>query len=329
MSERRDQIASTLRERITGMLRSGALRDGSRLPSVRKLAAQLDANPRSVLLAYAALTEEGLVERRSRSGMYVASRAPLATDGCSPLAPDWVAEIVAQGIERLVPASSLMSALHACLGERHPRALAIAATIDQVDGIARELRTDYGFEAAGLCTTDPGAATALPVARRADVLVTIAQLEAPVRRLAASLGKPCVVVRVRPELFVEARATLEREPVYVVVCDPVFADTIAELFAGTHALRNLHVLIAGRDNVESIPAGSSVYLTQSARARLGPNAARGGRLMPPIRLFSSATVRLLCSFLIDHNLSSLKGTETKAARRNSRARAGTAIATGV
>ena len=320
MSERRDQIASTLRERITGMLRSGALRDGSRLPSVRKLAAQLDANPRSVLLAYAALTEEGLVERRARSGMYVAGRTALAPDSCSPLAPDWVAEVLAQAIERQVPAPSLTSALQVCIGDGHPRALAIAATMDQVDGIARELRTDYGFDAAGLCITDLSNAITLPVVRRAELLVTIAQLEAPVRKLAASLGKSCIVVRVRPELLAEARATLEREPVYVVVCDMRFPELIASLFAGNPALRNLHVLIAGRDNVESIPAGASVYLTQSARARLGPNAARGGRLMPPIRVFCSATVRLLCSFLIEQNLHAPTGAGAKLVRERARAR---------
>ena len=68
------QLADDLAQAI----RSGLLRPGERLPSVRATCRQRGVSPSTVFQAYAQLESLGLVEARSRSGFYVrATRRPL------------------------------------------------------------------------------------------------------------------------------------------------------------------------------------------------------------------------------------------------------------
>ena len=67
-----DQLAAVLAERI----QRGSLPPGSRLPTVRALADDLDLAPNTVAKAYRALEGEGLVEGRGRRGTFVAERLP-------------------------------------------------------------------------------------------------------------------------------------------------------------------------------------------------------------------------------------------------------------
>jgi GntR family transcriptional regulator len=50
---------------------TGALREGDRLPTIRKVAEELVMNPNTVVRAYRELEHEGLVEVRHGSGAYI------------------------------------------------------------------------------------------------------------------------------------------------------------------------------------------------------------------------------------------------------------------
>ena len=67
-----DQLAAALAERI----HRGWLAPGSRLPTVRALAEDLDLAPNTVAKAYRALEGEGLIEGRGRRGTFVADHLP-------------------------------------------------------------------------------------------------------------------------------------------------------------------------------------------------------------------------------------------------------------
>src|SRR5688500_17100160 len=70
-----EPAADTLYEqvcgRITGLIDAGTLRGGQRIPSVRKLSAQLKVSVSTVLQAYRLLEARGRIEARPQSGYYV------------------------------------------------------------------------------------------------------------------------------------------------------------------------------------------------------------------------------------------------------------------
>lgn len=62
--------------RIAGLIEQGAFNPGSRIPSVRALARQMEVSVSTVLEAYGYLEDQGLIEARPQSGYYVKARIP-------------------------------------------------------------------------------------------------------------------------------------------------------------------------------------------------------------------------------------------------------------
>jgi DNA-binding transcriptional MocR family regulator len=67
-----DQIV----ERIGKLIQHGQLAEGTRLPSIRKLAKQVGASPFTVVDAYDRLVARGLIESRAGRGFFVSRRKP-------------------------------------------------------------------------------------------------------------------------------------------------------------------------------------------------------------------------------------------------------------
>ena len=65
-----------LRGQLSVMIAVGRLEPGSRLPTVRDLAVQLDLAPGTVARAYRELESEGMVEGRGRRGTFVVDEPP-------------------------------------------------------------------------------------------------------------------------------------------------------------------------------------------------------------------------------------------------------------
>lgn len=61
-------------DKIAALIAQGTLRPGERVPSVRKLSAQLSVSISTVLQAYLLLEDRGLIEARPQSGFYVRFR---------------------------------------------------------------------------------------------------------------------------------------------------------------------------------------------------------------------------------------------------------------
>lgn len=62
-------------QQLAGQIQSGQLPPGSRLPSIRKLAASLAVSSATVVAAYDRLTARGLIASRAASGFFVAAKA--------------------------------------------------------------------------------------------------------------------------------------------------------------------------------------------------------------------------------------------------------------
>jgi GntR family transcriptional regulator len=85
-------IYRQLRDRVVAMMLEGALKEGEAIPSVRQVATEYRLNPLTVLKAYQALVDEGLVEKRRGLGMFVApgaSSALMKDERARFLATDW------------------------------------------------------------------------------------------------------------------------------------------------------------------------------------------------------------------------------------------------
>jgi DNA-binding transcriptional MocR family regulator len=65
---------------ISGMIASGTLRPGERVPSVRRLSSQRNVSISTVLKAYEVLETRGLIEARPNAGYYVRHRTPLVAE---------------------------------------------------------------------------------------------------------------------------------------------------------------------------------------------------------------------------------------------------------
>ena len=71
-------IYRQLRDRVIGLILDGTLKEGDAVPSVRQVAADFRINPLTVMKAYQALADEGLLEKRRGLGMFVSHGAHTA-----------------------------------------------------------------------------------------------------------------------------------------------------------------------------------------------------------------------------------------------------------
>lgn len=300
----RELIADTIRRRLLRAVQAGALRAGDRLPSARELAGEFEVDYRVVIAAYKEIAAEGLVELRPRGGVYLAAR-PAGTSGIPPLPTSWLAELLTQGLAREIPGAELHEWLRRCTETLRLRAVVVTTTADQVLGLCRELRDDFGLDAEGLAADELRADTALPLSvRRADLLVTTAAHRERVRTLGAELRKPVIVIDVRADLVIGEWVLLLRRPVYAIVASVEFEAMLRKFFAGVPGASNLHILVLGRDDLGTIPADAPTYVTQQARRDLGGTAIRG-RILPAARTISAESAREIFGFIVRSNIEAM------------------------
>jgi DNA-binding transcriptional regulator YhcF (GntR family) len=304
MPQRRDDIPNLLRQRVVAGLHLGLLRPGMRLPSVRTLAAEFEADLRVVLAGYRQLESDGLVELRPRSGVFVADTAVSASETL-PQTAEWVVEVLVQALRRGVPAVEFPERVRGCLETVRLRATCIECNDDQIAGLCRELEQDYGFTTSSVDLDTLRSAPVPSGLRDADLLVSTSHHAAEVQRLAERLDKPWIAVSLRPEFIAETSRLLRQGPLYFVATDSRFATKIAQMFASEAGIDNLHVLILGRDDVSIIPSDAPTYLMPAARARL-QNVSLLARVIPAPRVFSPDSARALLAFIVSANVAAIR-----------------------
>ena len=300
---RRSELADALRRRVVGALSSGSLRRGERLPSAREVAAEVDADPRLVLAAYRILAREGVVEIRRRSGIYVAS-TPEVQGGPAVVADGWLVDVLSEAVEHGIPATRVGDWLKRCTTTRRLRAAVVADTVDQLDAFCGELRDDYGVDAVPFAPDALDRPAGLPPEIvGADFVLACEDYAERLRAMLTPHRKRVVAVSVRRGVSPEWRRLLARAPIYVVVADPRSVADYEPPVVGELAAR-FRPLVLGRDDIRQIPPGAYVYVSRSARRRLGP-APVPGRLLPAERAFAATTVREVLGLVVEANLAAM------------------------
>ena len=292
-------IIEVLRDRVIRGQRAGTLDPGDRLPSARELVAEFNVDSRLILAAYRQLADEGLVEIRQRGGVYVLPSPAGAS--APPLPAKWFAETLAEGLARGISSSDLAECIRRLVETVRLRAIVISSTEDQVAGLARELREDFGLMAEGFpaeTLAQDGVHTA--ALKRADLLVATAAHEALAAELGQRFAKPYLVIDIRPDLAAGEWAMLLRRPVWAVVATAEFGAMLKQFFAAVPGIENLTVLVYGKDDLNSIPLGAPTYVTHRVRETLGVTS-MPGRILPPARTISARSATEIFDFIVRAN----------------------------
>lgn len=297
----KETLVEVLRARILRGLHARTLSPGDRLPSAREVGTEFAADHRLVLAAYRELAAEKLVEIRQRAGIFVARRfvARANTPGL-----EWLIDTIHQGLARDVPIFRLHEWFQRVVLTRRLRAILVEGTRDQIEGICHELRADYGFDSRGIDATelaDPTDATIVAL-RQADLIVTTPPFAALVRQVAERVHVPVIVAETGVNLMGGDWHQLLREPLYLLLGDERSAPALTRRFEELGcAMENLHVMVVGRNDVATIPAAATVYVTRGAARALGDTFVPG-RHLPPARGFAPATARALIEHVVRTNV---------------------------
>jgi GntR family transcriptional regulator len=304
----REAVAESLRDRIVTALHVGRYVGGERLPATRSLAAEFGVNERVILAALRLLVDDGFIVLKPRSGAYVVPPHP-AGGGALPDLGVWLVNMLLQARARGLAPTRVSEYVRRCLETRRVRAACIECNRDHAHLLCSELADDHGYvaESAELEELDDDTP---PIAlRRADLLVTTTFHAARVQAAAKRLKKPWITVALRPDVLADVSRCLAEGPVYYVATDPRVDAKLRRMLKPIAPVKHLRVMIAGRDDLSSIPSDAPTFVMTSARQfvkeRYGENAGPGKPMFHPPRSFSDAAARELLAFLVSANMAAL------------------------
>jgi PAS domain S-box-containing protein len=286
-----------MREQLATAFHLGHVAPGDRLPSIRQAARRLATAPHEIVRAYRALAADGYLEKRSRSGVYMAPQGK-RRDAPAGDTTEWLLQVLTGAFEHQVGIPTLPEFIRRRTSATPLRAACIAGDHDTRVGLCTEISRQFGV---GADPIPPGAlADELPRAvRDADLLVCTAFHAPDARRVAEALGIPLVVVTLNPE-HVEAVERRAREREVTVVCvDPRFGETLRGMRGGRCRDRIRVVLADDREALAARDPEEPVFVTRAAHERLR---GAGFRLLVPFSPFlSPASARALCEVLVELN----------------------------
>lgn len=100
-----------LRQQFAGIIATGQLPAGARLPTVRKLAGDLGLAPNTVARTYRELESDGLIETRGRLGSFVALSDEASQRGAHAAAAHFLERLRELGIDPVEAPSYLRLAM--------------------------------------------------------------------------------------------------------------------------------------------------------------------------------------------------------------------------
>jgi DNA-binding transcriptional regulator YhcF (GntR family) len=311
MGRRREVVRENLQQRVTSGLHLGHLFPGDRLGSARQTAHEMDTDYRMVVAALRGLERDGLLEIRPRGGLYVGRRALSPRSGRLPGSDDRLVDLILDELAIGLPVAAVTERLRHCLDTIGLRAACIECNDDQLDFLCQELQVGYGLESVTVEIDRLRGEPPLAV-RQADLLVSTTFHAGDVRRYAARLSKPCVIVTLDPRRQADVTRLLAERPVCFIGTDRRWAAKARAIWARVPGAERLQTLTLGHDPMGSIPEEAALMVMPQARRLLAGNSLLE-RALPP-RGFSRDTARQILSFLVQANLAGSRSSSSHRGR---------------
>ena len=306
-------LSDKLRDRILSALHLGLLQPGDRLPSIRTLWREMGVDHRVVAQAYRILEDEGLVEVRGRSGVYLAPQDQLGGEVLAETAR-WMAGVLVEGWKRRMTLAEIPELIRRCTSTIRLRCAVVESNVDQMTAYSAELQEQFGLEAVPVYISPVplprpdrsvefhGVEEAI---RQTDLVVTTSYHSRLVRKAAENVGVAAVTLTVNSEVVETVQRQIRSGGITLVCVDPEFGNRLRAMYAdaseGPEQIRV--VLVDDPEAVGRLAPDEPVILTRAAHNQIG-DAASGlpPMLLPHSPTFSAHTARELLQLIIRLNL---------------------------
>lgn len=288
-------LVETIRQSIVGSLHLGALHTGDRLPSIRQTARAFSVTPYMVLQAYAELELEGLVERRERSGVFVADfEVGVATS--LPETGAWLTEVLTQACQHQVKIPLLPDLIRRWTNAGRIRCACVESCFDSRFSLAVELSQQFGIQ-----PTLVSAEIGMTDLRDIDLVITTAYHAAEIGPKVTEARRPMLIATVSPLILSSALNHLRERDLTVICVDPVYGERLRALQGGAYRDRVRVITTEDTAGLASLDRSEAVLLTPAARQRL---AQPDFRLVAPVYpAYSLDFARKVAESLVRINLS--------------------------
>jgi len=271
-------LVDQLRNRVVGELHIGHLRSGDRLPGVRELGKELDADHRAVAAAYRVLEGEGMVEVRGRTGVFVAKQERVGGQMPNETA-EWLATVLTEARRRRVGLPDFPGFVRSSVARVPLRALCVESNEDSSTAICLELKEEFGVESVAVHAETfaaPGKRgkpdlSRLPrECREVHFLVTTGFHAHVVKPAADALGKPLVTTTVNAEMARIVERRLETGvPLTVIAVDAGFCDRLRQAYGNIAGPEMIRMVLATDDAaIARLDRTEPVLATRAARRAL-------------------------------------------------------------
>ncbi|HEU0298091.1 MAG TPA: GntR family transcriptional regulator [Longimicrobium sp.] len=305
-------LSDKLRDRILSSLHLGLLQPGDRLPSIRTLWREMGVDHRVVAQAYRLLEDEGLVEVRGRSGVYLAPQDQLGGEVLAETAR-WMAGVLVEGWKRRMTLAEIPELIRRCTSTVRLRCACVESNEDQMTAYCAELEEQFGLEAVPVYISPvplprPDRSVEFHAVeekiRQTDLVVTTSYHSRLVRKAAENVGVPAVTLTVNSEVVETVQRQIRSGGITLVCVDPEFGNRLRAMYAdAAEGAEQIRVVLAqDAATLASLPRDESVILTRAAANQLGESAELPPLLLPHSPTFSAHTARELLQLIIRLNL---------------------------
>lgn len=272
-----DRLLHALRDGILSAVHEGYAEAGTRLPSIREVADRIGTTRYSVLQAYRTLEGEGIVEKRHRSGVYVASLG----EAPSPHLPEtagWLGRVITECYLHQVKLPALPTLIQRWTASTTIRCACVESSDDYRLALTEEIRTQFGLDAIGVPFPAPSDNGDGPPVPRAELerllqpahLVITTPFHAPeMGRLADRMGLPMIVATLDEESrSIPLRRLQEGHELVLICVDPAFGNRLLRSIPLALRPRVRVVTTDTTDAIDALDRTEPVLMTEAARARL-------------------------------------------------------------